>query len=67
MVMRMTLASHEALDSRHIELLLDVYAAALHVEATLPHSDLACIAARKIIASFQRDLSASQNLSLATH
>ena len=65
MVMRIAPASHDALCSRHLELLLDVYTAARHVEATLPDNDLAFIAAQKIIASFHSDLSALQNLELA--
>ena len=67
MVMRLAPALHHAISCRDLELLLDVYAAARHVEATLPDGDLACIAAKKIIASFHSDVGASTYLRSAIH
>jgi len=67
MVMRLALASHDALTTRELELLLEIYAAARRVEATFPDSDLACVTAKKIIASFHSGIRAAQALSLALH
>jgi hypothetical protein len=67
MVRRVAPASHDALSPVDLEILFEVYVAALRVEAILPDSDVACIAARKIIASFRRDMSASPNFSSASH
>jgi len=65
MVMRAT--SHDALSMRDREILWEVYAAAVRVEASLPDDHSACIAARKIIASFHGELDTAQIASFATH
>jgi hypothetical protein len=64
---RAALPSSDTLIARDFELLFKIYAAALHVEETLPDSDLACIAAKKIIASFHSHIGSPQTFSLARH
>jgi len=67
MVMRPGTALRDELSLRDLELLFDVYAAARHVEATMPEGDLARIAASKIIASFHREIDVRPELSTALH